>query len=135
MIKCFNTVTREYQEVELSADLEQEIKRSYWREDQQERRYYKRMSELNENLEYGKQFRRSVEESIILSQEIEVLKACIRKLTEKEKFVVHCVYYGDLNNVQTAKLMGVSSSYVGKILKGAKSKLKALVLEEYDYYV
>jgi len=132
MIKCYNTLTREYQDIQLTPELEQEIKRSYWREEQQERRYNKRVLEFEDYLQY-KQYSKSVEETIILNQEIEILNRNIEKLKSKERLVVYLVYFQGMNNVQAAKVLGVSGSYASRLLKRAKEHLKELILLEYEY--
>lgn len=48
MMKCYDTLTGQYKEICVSAEIESELKRSYWREEIAERRYRKRVVQYEE---------------------------------------------------------------------------------------
>ena len=51
-IKCYDTISKDYVDVRVTEEVETFIKRSYWREDMQHRRYLKRKKLLDDYTEY-----------------------------------------------------------------------------------
>lgn len=135
MIRCYNTLTKQYQLVETSEIVETEYKRSYWREEQQGRRYYQRALALNEEIAYRSVYNKRVEDMVIEAEEIELLQKHIIKLSEKERLIIDCIYYQGMTKTATAKVLGVSDVHIGRLDKKIKTKLKESILEDYDYYV
>lgn len=134
-MKCYDTMTGKYIDVEVSEKIELEYKRSCWREDQQERRYFKRIVCFEDSIEYLNGYTRKLEDSVILKQEVELLYNSIRMLDKRSRRVIQLVYFEGLSKTEAAKVMGLSVSYMGRLLKKIRSRLKVLILKEYDYYV
>lgn len=128
LIKCYDTTTKEFVEVPVTIEVEEFIKRSYWREDMQDRRYQTRKIELQDyilSLRSKNDINSDVVlESIIREQTIEELKAAVNLLDEKEKRMIQLVYEEDKTISAAAREMGFSSSYASRLIKNAKIFLR-----------
>lgn len=134
MIKCYDTLTNEYKDVILDENIETELKRSYWREEHAERRYFARTMEFNESIKLSNK-NKDILDSLILKDEIEVLDECIKELSDRSQKVIYYKYYCDMSNVEIGRILGLSNSYIGKIVKTIKAQLKESILNRYEYYV
>lgn len=133
MLKCYDTLSKEYKEVETSSEIETEVKRSYWREEHAERRYYARIIEYADYIQQP--YVRAIEDSIILEDEIRVLHECLQILPERSQQIIYLKYFCDMNDVAISKKIGLSNSYVSRLTKKIKQQLKDEILKRYDYYI
>lgn len=120
VIKCYDTITKEYVDVPVTNEIEEFMRRSYWKEDIQERRYYKKITELNENVCHIEEF--SVElnpilDSIIKDQTLKELNEVMNKLDEWDRLVLKLIYEQNKSISITAKELGISISYLCRVIK------------------
>lgn len=126
-VKCYDTLKREYVLVPVDLEIETYIKRSYWREDMQNRRYAKRMMSYEylvtkqEEIEEGKN---ELINGLIKQYEIERLKEEITKLDTRYREIIHLIYYERLTLAAAAKEMGLSTSYMSRLVKKINGILK-----------
>lgn len=132
MLKCYDTLRKEYREIETSLEIGTEVKRSYWREEHAERRYYARVSEFTDFVILP--YSRNIEDSVILNDEIEILHECIKSLPKRSQQIIYLKYFCDMNDVAIGKAIGLSNSYVSRLVKQIKLNLKVEMLRRYDYY-
>lgn len=124
IIKCYDTFEKKYVNVEVEDEIGQFIKRSYWREDMQERRYLKRKVEINEAVEMSyKLDYTSMVDLIIKEEELEYLRTAMRFLDARELLIIYYVYYEQLTLKATADKIGVSTSHMGRLMKKIIHKL------------
>jgi RNA polymerase sigma factor (sigma-70 family) len=135
MLKVLDTLSGEHKYIDIDEDLEREIKRSYWREDQQERRYYKRCSEYCDEYKYNVSNYGSIEDRIIRDDERRLVAGVINALEPRDRLIIINVYYNDMSLKDVSTLMHVSTSYMSRLHARALQRLKQQVLEQYDYYV
>ena len=133
MLKCYDTLSKQYKEITIDKEMETEIKRSYWREEHAERRYNARVVEYADYMQLNKT--RDLTEMVILNDEVAILRECISLLPERSKRIIYYKYFCDMTDVEIGKLIGVSNSYVGRLVKQIKAQLKIEILDQYDYYV
>ena len=84
MLKCYDTLSGRYVTVEVSEQIETEVKRSYWREDMQERRYYKRCQPLDENMNYTNDVADAFGSRLVREYELSVLRSVLSELGKQE---------------------------------------------------
>lgn len=126
-VKCYDTLKKEYVLVPVDLEIETYIKRSYWREDMQNRRYAKRMMSYEylvtkqEEIEEGKN---ELINGLIKQYEIERLKEEITKLDTRYREIIHLIYYERLTLAAAAKEMGLSTSYMSRLVKKINGILK-----------
>ena len=131
-MKYYNSITKETINIEVSLELETEIKRSYWREQKSEQRYKARMLEFWDHTNYEQIC--SIEDKYIRDEEIKVLHKCLRNLNSKEQDIIYYIYYLGYTKAQTAEMFGCSDSYMCRLVKQIKEKLRKDILSVYDYY-
>lgn len=129
MLKCYDTFTGCYVEVKVSEVLEQEIKRSYWRDEQRERRYYKRCIEFSEKIKKDCSFENEVLDKLIKEAEYSLLHQAIKLLSEREKHVIQMVYFENMTLKSTAEVIGISSSYMTRYLRKILRNIQEKYLE------
>ena len=132
-MQYFDRITKQYLEVDLNEELERELKRSYWREAQQERRYYARCCEFNNALEYDSVLKFNPEVAVIRKLEVEVLLEILPKLSERDLRIIRLIYYEDKTKTEVARILGISKSYVTKRVSKIKMDLRHMYLEVYEY--
>lgn len=136
MLKVFNTFTREYVEVEVTEEIETEVKRSYWREEQQMRRYHKRCSLFYDEVGYSlDEFDGGLCSSVIEHEEALVVTMALKELDSRLNFIINKVYFEGCNLAEVSRMLGVSSSYMSRLHKRALNELRSKVLERYNYLV
>ena len=132
-VKCYDTLKQEYVLVPVEVELEIYLKQSHWKEDKQNRRYSKRTTVYDylvpkqEEIENEKN---NLINDIIRQYEIECLKEEIDKLDEKYKKIIRLVYYKELTLTAAAKELGISTSYMSRLVKKVNQILKK-ALEEH----
>ena len=132
-VKCYDTLKQEYVLVPVEVELEIYSKQSHWKEDMQNRRYSKRTTVYDylvpkqEEIENEKN---NLINDIIRQYEIECLKEEIDKLDEKYKKIIRLVYYKELTLTAAAKELGISTSYMSRLVKKVNQILKK-ALEEH----
>lgn len=121
-IKCFDTTSRKYVTVEVDDEIYTFIKRSYWREDMQDRRYQKRKLLFDEAIDYAQ----DEDLCMMLHRQmvIEKLLDCIKDLDERSQKLLYYRYYEEYSLRQIADLLGISQSYTAKVLKKVLCTLK-----------
>lgn len=128
-VKCYDTLKGEYVLVPVTVEVEQFIKRSYWKEDMQERRYYKRKIDFEEYTKFsnGIYCEDNVFERLVREFDLNNMKSIIKTLSRTERLILYRVYYDEIALNKIAKEIGVSSSYMSrllrKILKGISDKM------------
>ena len=126
-IKCYNTINGEYVTINTTETIGTTIKRSYWREDMQERRYNKRVLPLMEELDYG--IGNDVSDIVIANMEVNRLQNAIKLLESRERLIIYYVYYQDLSLSEAARRIGISSSYICRLVKKIHEKLRNELME------
>lgn len=126
VVKCYDTLTGKYVDVPVSKEIEEYIRRSYWREDMQERRYYKRVvniEDCHEKMEDIFQAKQELINGIVKQEEQVRIARKVNELKAKQKAVVTLVYGRELTVTEAAKVLQVSISYVSRLLKEARACL------------
>lgn len=126
-VKYFDSLTNKYIEIPVSIELETFIKRSYWREDMQDRRYHARILDIDEvHLEetsiYNDQ-NAAIDRIIKEFEKARVIDS-IEKLEEKYKQLIRLIYFEEVTLTKAAEEFGVSVSYVSRMLKKVRNQLK-----------
>ena len=118
-IKYYDTLKGEYVLVPVTVEVESYIKRSYWKEDMQERRYYKRKVDLEDymSFENGVYIEDRVFEEVVRDLDIDRLMSIIKTLDRTERLILYRVYYEDVALNKIAREIGVSSSYMSRLLR------------------
>ncbi len=126
VVKCYDTLSGVYVDVPVSQEIEEFIKRSYWKEDMQERRYYKRVVSIDscsvidvEMLTRG----HNVLEEVIHREEAAFIADKVNGLDQKYKDAFRLVYLRGLSMTEAARCLDVSVSYVSRLLKEARAWL------------
>lgn len=130
LVKCYDTITKSYVTVEVTKEVSQFLKRSYWREDMQERRYNMRKVALDEAVGYSSAYISQVQElvDIVLKIETEVeVRNAISKLEDRDRLIVYYVYYERKNLSETARIIGISSSHMSRLVKRLQGKLRVML--------
>lgn len=132
-MKYYDRISNKYIDVTTTTEIETEIKRSYWREAQQERRYNKRCQEFLNELHYDMVLQCPIDEQIIRRQEIEVLVEVLGNLPEREQTIVRLLYYENKTKSEAAEYLGCSNSYMTKLVYKLMDTLRDKYLELYEY--
>lgn len=129
-IKCYNTLRNTYEEVCVTEEIAQFYRRSYWREDMQERRYYQRCSNVDDLLLDSTEVyaeRNSLVDDIIREQEYSKLYDAIGKLNQRDRIIVYGVYFQQRTLTSVAHELGISIPYASRLLKKSLLALKTLL--------
>lgn len=126
-VKYFDSLTNQYVEIPVSIELETFIKRSYWREEKQNKRYYARISDietlyLDDSTIYNNRYE-AVDKLIKEFEKLRLIES-IEKLEERDRQLIRLIYYKNLTLTNAAKELGVSVSYISRLLKRVYAKLK-----------
>lgn len=126
-VKYFDSLTDQYVEIPVSIELETFIKRSYWREEKQNKRYYARISDietlyLDDSTIYNNRYE-AVDKLIKEFEKLRLIES-IEKLEERDRQLIRLIYYKNLTLTNAAKELGVSVSYISRLLKRVYAKLK-----------
>lgn len=130
VVKCYDTLTGTYVDVPVIKEVEEYIKRSYWREDMQERRYYKRVINIDDYQTKSEDVfmaRQKLLEEIVKQEEQVYIAQKLCELSEKQQMVVQLVYVEENTMTAAAAQMHVSVSYVSRLLKEARNRLAVLL--------
>ena len=128
MLKCYDTLSGKYVTVEVSEQIETEVKRSYWREDMQERRYYKRCQPLDENINYTNDVADAFGSRLVREYELSVLRSVLSELDKQEQFIISSIYFANRTQKATARDIGLSDVQMNRLLKKLLKKIK-------DFYI
>lgn len=129
-IKCFDTLDKCYKTIEVSDEVAEYIRRSYWREDMQERRYRKRCRSLYDfDITTGNEV-----ESVVLEHELlSMVCDAFERLSSLQKKVIYLYCEKGVTLAGISDILGISISYASKILQtGRKSMLQYLQDEDRD---
>lgn len=91
-IKCYDTLKCMYVEVEVTEEVYTYIKRSYWREDMQDRRYQARKLLFDDVLDYSVA-EIDICDEVVKKIEYEILIKATEKLCDKDKLLIYYRYY------------------------------------------
>lgn len=133
MLKCYDTLSNQFKEVDVDEELEKEYKRSYWREEISERRYYARSMQYEEYLAVNHST--DVADLVIRQQEISILLECIATLPERSQRLIYFKYYCGMTDIEIGKRLGISNSYAGRLGKQIKVRIREEMLKRYSYFV
>ena len=106
--KYFNKISKEWIDIELSDDICVFLKRSYWREEMQERRFNARKLEFEDFIDY--QQVGSIESLILEREERSLLHEAVKRLNEAERLYIYLRFYKDLKLREVANVVGVSEA-------------------------
>lgn len=132
MLRCYDTLSGAYVEVETTEEIVTYVKRSYWREDIQERRYRARTFDLDEfymDEQDVYEERQAVLDTIIQLYEYERLRNSIAELPSKYKLIIYAIFYDDRSMTDVAKSLGVSVSCVSRKIKRIKEILRQKLID------
>ena len=119
--KYFNKISKEWIDIELSDDICVFLKRSYWREEMQERRFNARKLEFEDFIDY--QQVGSIESLILEREERSLLHEAVKRLNEAERLYIYLRFYKDLKLREVANVVGVSEAQASRRLKKICGKL------------
>ena len=130
-IKCYNTITKEYQIIEVTEEVATFYKRSYWREEMQDRRYQARKLLFDEIYGYSDCQDMPLELSIKMQQQRSIQLA-ISSLDSRSRLIIYYRYYEQLSLAETGEQLGLSTSYISKLLKSIHTQLYSELREWVD---
>lgn len=128
-IRCYDTLKNKYVNVPVTIEIETYMKRSSWREEVQNKRYTKRIADYEELFIREKKIEpeNNLEDELIKQQEIECLKQIIDTLDTRYKSIINMIYYEDLTLSAAAKKLGISASYISRLIKKINKILKTSI--------
>lgn len=128
-IRCYDTLKNKYVNVPVTIEIETYMKRSSWREEIQNKRYTKRIADYEELFIREKEIEpeNNLEDELIKQQEIECLKQIIDTLDTRYKSIITMIYYEDLTLSAAAKNLGISTSYISRLIKKINKILKTSI--------
>lgn len=128
-IRCYDTLKNKYVNVPVTIEIETYMKRSSWREEVQNKRYTKRIADYEELFIREKKIEpeNNLEDELIKQQEIECLKQIIDTLDTRYKSIINMIYYEDLTLSAAAKNLGISTSYISRLIKKINKILKTSI--------
>lgn len=128
-IRCYDTLKNKYVNVPVTIEIETYMKRSSWREEIQNKRYTKRIADYEELFIREKKIEpeNNLEDELIKQQEIECLKQIIDTLDTRYKSIINMIYYEDLTLSAAAKKLGISASYISRLIKKINKILKTSI--------
>lgn len=128
-IRCYDTLKNKYVNVPVTIEIETYMKRSSWREEIQNKRYTKRITDYEELFIREKKIEpeNNLEDELIKQQEIEYLKQIIDTLDTRYKSIINMIYYEDLTLSAAAKKLGISTSYISRLIKKINKILKTSI--------
>lgn len=123
-IKCYDTLSGEYVIVEVTPELETFIKRSYWREDMQERRYQARKLLFEDTYRYG-ECDDVILNKVVKDIQLSFLRERLASLDKRARKLMYYRYYRAMNLEQIGKILDISPSYAAKLLKRIQAELRS----------
>lgn len=126
-IKVYDTLKGEYVLVEVSKEVETFMRRSYWKEDMQKRRYDKRTVDMDYVvLKYDAlmEQRDLLINKMIHDELVEELYKRIEKLNDRQKKIIDLVYKEECTLCEAAKRCNISASYTSRLMKDILIRLK-----------
>lgn len=132
VLKCYDTLAGAYVDVETTEEIVTYVKRSYWREDIQNRRYYARtlcIDDMYLDLEDVHVERHAMVNRLVRAYEQERLRKSVAELPPKYRLVVYAVFYDEMSMTDVAKSLGVSVSCISKMIKRTKEILRQKLID------
>ena len=130
----YNTLTGEYEDVEVSEELYVTYKRTGWGIENNDASFYDHEIQLsgliggeNDNYENFREFvdNENTPESIVIDNEmLERLYDALDYLQDSHAALIHALYFEGLSETEYAKRIGVSIAYVCKLNKKILQKIK-----------
>ena len=121
-LKCYDTLTGRYVRINVADEVGKFIKRSYWREDIQDRRFNARRLNYEEALSYNDEDTTVIE--VIKREENKNLYKCMNTLDERSRLILYYRYFRRMSLLEIAEYLEISVSYASKLLKKAQVYLK-----------
>lgn len=131
MLRYYSKIEEKVVEVMVSDVVASEVRRSYWREQKQRERYYKKCTLLEDGYGYSGVDSDFVSK-FIRDEEIRVLRKVLKTLDEKQMSVIQCIYYDEMNLTETAKVFAVSVPYMSRYHKKLKDLIRERFLKMYN---
>lgn len=124
-IKCYDTLSKEYVTVQVTDEIEEYVKRSYWRENMQERRFNMRKVMLNEQFSLDDVSWNDVTlDCIIKDIEIQTIYEVVMTSDERTRLIIYYRYYEGYTLTEIAKKLGISTSYMSKLMRKIHNQLR-----------
>ena len=129
-ILCYDTLKGINVLVEVQDEVATYLKRSYWREEMQQRRYYKRVLSLEETWIPSMA---STEEIVLNEEQKVIFRRAVGRLNtyEYELFILRFELEMSLGEI--ADYLGISISYASKKVRCLRQKLIELLKMENEY--
>lgn len=130
-ILCYDTLSGTYVSVDVTEEVATFMRRSYWREDMQQRRYYKRMLLLDEAVSYGRVD--STEEQVLQKESKTILYRALRRLSSADLELYVMRFESKKTLREIASEMNISVSYVAKKVTNLRNRISELLELESNY--
>lgn len=131
MLRYYSAIIGSVVELDVSDELEREIRRSYWREAKSRERFLQRCLPLEEGYGFEEDKDSSIEAIIVHNEAIEALKQVLETLTDRQRQAVQCLYYDELSLTETAHILGISVPRMSQYHKRLKEIIKQRFIELY----
>lgn len=114
----FDKISKQWVELDLNDEVGIFLKRSYWREDAQERRYYNRKLDFEDELDYESYLTTESCEELVMSKITMVeLYSAIEVLDQADRLLVYLRYFKDLKLKEISVYVGLSEAQVSRKIK------------------
>ncbi len=121
----FDKISKQWVELDLNDEVGIFLKRSYWREDAQERRYYNRKLDFEDELDYESYLTTESCEELVMSKITMVeLYSAIEVLDQADRLLVYLRYFKDLKLKEISVYVGLSEAQVSRKIKKISMLLK-----------
>lgn len=121
----FDKISKQWVELDLNDEVGIFLKRSYWREDAQERRYYNRKLDFEDELDYESYLTTESCEELVMSKITMVeLYSAIEVLDQADRLLVYLRYFKDLKLKEISVYVGLSEAQVSRKIKKICQVLK-----------
>lgn len=114
----FDKISKQWIKLEVKDEIGTFLKRSYWREDAQERRYYTRKLDFEDDLDYETYLlTESCEDEVVNRSIIVELYSAVGELSLDDKLLIYLRYFRDLKLRDISAYIGISEAQVSRRLK------------------
>ena len=121
----FDKISKQWVELDLNDEVGVFLKRSYWKEDAQERRYYNRKLDFEDELDYESYLTTEPCEEIVISKITMVeLYSAIETLDKADRLLVYLRYFKDLKLKEISVYVGLSEAQASRKIKKISQVLK-----------
>ncbi len=114
----FDKISKQWVELDLNDEVGVFLKRSYWREDAQERRYYNRKLDFEDELDYESYLTTESCEELVVSKSVVLeLYSALGTLDQADRLLVYLRYFRDLKLKEISVYVGLSEAQVSRKIK------------------